>query len=117
MTACSSPLNVPDGVFVVPGVLVGSMFLLWLTGNTLNIQSFMGCIMAVGVAVSNAVLLISNAEQVRLASTDPAGAECSCCEPFATHHHDQPGHDRRNDPDGAGAGEGGSQTSPLALPS
>lgn len=51
---------------VFPGVLAGSMFLLWLTGNTLNIQSFMGSIMAIGVAVSNAILLVSNAELIRL---------------------------------------------------
>ena len=49
----------------LPGVLAGSLLLLWLTGNTLNIQSFMGCIMAIGVAVSNVILLISNAEQLR----------------------------------------------------
>lgn len=50
---------------VFPGVLAGSMLLLWLTGNTLNIQSFMGSIMAIGVAVANAILLVSNAEQLR----------------------------------------------------
>jgi multidrug efflux pump subunit AcrB len=54
-------------LFVVPGVLAGSMLLLWLTGNTMNIQSFMGCIMAVGVAVSNAVLLVASAESLRVA--------------------------------------------------
>lgn len=58
-------------LFVVPGVLAGSMLLLWLTGNTMNIQSFMGCIMAVGVAVSNAVLLVSNAEGLRYAAGLP----------------------------------------------
>ena len=51
---------------VFPGVLAGSMLLLWVTGNTLNIQSFMGCIMAIGVAVANAILLVSNAELIRL---------------------------------------------------
>jgi multidrug efflux pump subunit AcrB len=50
---------------VFPGVLAGSMLLLWLTGNTLNIQSFMGSIMAIGIAVANAILLISNAELIR----------------------------------------------------
>lgn len=50
---------------VLPGALAGSMLLLWLTGNTMNIQSFMGTIMAVGVAASNAILLVSNAEQLR----------------------------------------------------
>lgn len=49
---------------VLPGVLAGSLLLLWVTGNTLNIQSFMGCIMAIGVAVANAILLVSKAEQL-----------------------------------------------------
>jgi len=51
---------------IFPGVLAGSMLLLWVTGNTLNIQSFIGCIMAIGVAVANAILLVSNAEVIRL---------------------------------------------------
>jgi multidrug efflux pump subunit AcrB len=50
---------------VLPGVLAGSMSLLWITGNSINIQSFMGSIMAVGVAVANAILLVSNAEIIR----------------------------------------------------
>jgi multidrug efflux pump subunit AcrB len=36
-----------------------------MTGKTLNIQSFMGTIMAIGVSVSNAILLITNAEFMR----------------------------------------------------
>jgi len=48
----------------LPGVLAGSMLLLWLTGNTLNIQSFMGCIMAVGVSVANSILLVVNAREI-----------------------------------------------------
>jgi len=56
---------------VFPGVLAGSMLLLWLTGNTLNIQSFMGCIMAIGVAVANAILLVTNAESIRSGQTNP----------------------------------------------
>jgi len=54
---------------VFPGVLAGSMLLLWMTGNTLNIQSFMGSIMALGVAVANAILLVVNAESIRLQQT------------------------------------------------
>lgn len=49
----------------VPAVIAGSFLLLILTGKTLNIQSFMGTIMAIGVAVSNAILLITNAEYLR----------------------------------------------------
>ncbi len=61
---------------VFPGVLAGSMLLIWITGNSLNIQSFMGSIMAIGVAVSNAILLVSNAESIRgkQGNTDSAGA-------------------------------------------
>ncbi|MBS1576650.1 MAG: efflux RND transporter permease subunit [Bacteroidetes bacterium] len=64
---------------IFPGVLAGSMLLLWLTGNTLNIQSFMGCIMALGVSVANAILLVSNAEQIRFSqqSDSSAGAEAA----------------------------------------
>ena len=37
----------------------------WSTGTTLNIQSFMGAIMAIGVAVANAILLVTFAERAR----------------------------------------------------
>jgi len=49
----------------VPAVLLGSLALLMLAGSTLNLQSYMGMIMSVGVSISNAVLLITNAEQIR----------------------------------------------------
>jgi len=50
---------------VVPAVAAGSLLLLQVTGQTMNIQSYMGCIMAIGVSIANAVLFITNAEQVR----------------------------------------------------
>jgi multidrug efflux pump subunit AcrB len=50
----------------VPAVILGSLLLLLATGSTLNLQSYMGIIMSVGVSISNAVLLITNAEQLRL---------------------------------------------------
>jgi multidrug efflux pump subunit AcrB len=50
---------------VIPAVLAGSLLLLFITGTTLNIQSYMGTIMAVGVAIANAVLFITNAEHSR----------------------------------------------------
>lgn len=54
----------------VPAVLIGSLALLLITGSTLNLQSYMGIIMSVGVSISNAVLLITNAEQLRLGNGD-----------------------------------------------
>ncbi|MBN8822373.1 MULTISPECIES: efflux RND transporter permease subunit [unclassified Spirosoma] len=50
----------------VPAVLLGSLILLMLTGSTLNLQSYMGMIMSVGVSISNAVLMVTNAEELRM---------------------------------------------------
>lgn len=62
-------------VSTVPAVLAGVALALWLTGTTLNIQSAMGAIMAVGVAVANAILLVTFAEKARVARADAiAGA-------------------------------------------
>ncbi len=53
-------------ISTVPAVLAGVVLILWLTHTTLNIQSAMGAIMAVGVAVANAILLVTFAERSRL---------------------------------------------------
>lgn len=53
-------------VSTIPGVLAGVVLSLWLTGATLNVQSFMGAIMAIGVAVANAILLVTFAERRRV---------------------------------------------------
>jgi multidrug efflux pump subunit AcrB len=52
-------------VLTVPAVLAGVVVMLLLTGTTLNIQSFMGAIMAIGIAVANSILLVSFAEAAR----------------------------------------------------
>jgi multidrug efflux pump subunit AcrB len=49
-----------------PAAVAGASLALWLWGSTLNLQSFMGTIMAVGVAVANAILLVTFAERSRL---------------------------------------------------
>jgi multidrug efflux pump subunit AcrB len=51
----------------LPVVLAGVLIALLLTGSTLNIESYIGAIMAVGVAVANAILLVTTAERLRLA--------------------------------------------------
>jgi multidrug efflux pump subunit AcrB len=48
-----------------PAVVTGVALGLVLTGTTLNIQSFMGAIMALGVAMANAILLVTFAERGR----------------------------------------------------
>ncbi|MGV3641509.1 MAG: efflux RND transporter permease subunit [Adhaeribacter sp.] len=57
---------------VVPAVIGGSLLLLLAFGSTLNLQSYMGIIMSVGVSVSNAVLLVNQAEFNRLEKGMPA---------------------------------------------
>jgi len=52
-------------VLTVPAVLCGVLLMLVATGTTLNIQSFMGAIMAIGIAVANSILLVTFAEQER----------------------------------------------------
>jgi multidrug efflux pump subunit AcrB len=52
-------------VSTVPAVIAGVVVMLWLTGTTLNIQSFIGAIMAIGVAMANAILLVTFAEKRR----------------------------------------------------
>jgi len=59
-------------ISTVPAVLAGVAIALWLTGTTLNVQSFMGSIMAIGVAVANAILLVTFAEQARRRGESPA---------------------------------------------
>jgi len=50
----------------VPGALVGILWMLAATGTTLNVESFMGSIMAVGIAVSNSILLVNFANDTRI---------------------------------------------------
>jgi multidrug efflux pump subunit AcrB len=59
-------------VSTTPAVVAGVVLMLWLTGTTLNLQSFMGAIMAIGVAVANAILLVTFAEGHRRDESTPA---------------------------------------------
>ena len=67
-----APRLAVTAVASVPGVLSGVVLALWVTRTTLNIESFMGAIMAVGVAVSNAIMLVSFADRHRLEEGMPA---------------------------------------------
>lgn len=54
-------------ISTVPAVIAGVVLALFFTGTTLNIQSAMGAIMAVGVAVANAILFVTFADRSRVA--------------------------------------------------
>ncbi len=49
-----------------PGALTGIMWMLLCTGTTINVVSFMGSIMAIGIAASNSILLVSFANDLRI---------------------------------------------------
>jgi multidrug efflux pump subunit AcrB len=50
----------------IPGALTGILWMLFLTGTTLNVPSMMGAIMAIGVATANSILLVTFANDERL---------------------------------------------------
>ncbi|HWA96764.1 MAG TPA: efflux RND transporter permease subunit [Terracidiphilus sp.] len=52
-------------VSTTPAVVCGVILMLLMTGTTLNLQSFMGAIMALGVSVANSILLVTFAEDHR----------------------------------------------------
>jgi len=56
----------------VPGAMIGVLWMLAATGTTLNVESFMGAIMAVGIATSNSILLVSSANDARVQRGLPA---------------------------------------------
>lgn len=53
-------------LFAVPGAFVGILWMMAITGTTINTVSLMGSIVAVGIAVSNSILLVSFANEVRI---------------------------------------------------
>jgi multidrug efflux pump subunit AcrB len=59
----------------LPGALVGIIWMLYLTGTTVNVVSLMGAIMTVGISVSNSILVVSFANDIRTGvSITPAAA-------------------------------------------
>jgi multidrug efflux pump subunit AcrB len=101
-------------ILTAPAVLAGVAAALVLTHTTLNIQSFMGSIMAVGVAVANAILLVTFAERSRR-----AGAETMTAAVEGARHRLRPvlmtscAMIAGMVPLALGLGEGGEQTAPL----
>jgi multidrug efflux pump subunit AcrB len=69
----SIPLSLAT-VSTAPAAIVGVLIALKLNHVTLNVQSFTGAIMAIGVAMANAILLVTFAERRRLAGDSPAAA-------------------------------------------
>jgi multidrug efflux pump subunit AcrB len=52
-------------MMAVPAALLGIIWTLALTGTTINVMSLMGAIMAVGISVSNSILVVAFANDLR----------------------------------------------------
>ncbi|MBO9620977.1 MAG: efflux RND transporter permease subunit, partial [Niabella sp.] len=100
---------------VVPAVIAGALLLLFLTRQTLNIQSYMGTIMAVGVAVANAILLITNGEGLRKKQSNESYAITGAGNRLRPILMTSLAMIAGMIPMAIGLGEGGDQTAPLGI--
>jgi multidrug efflux pump subunit AcrB len=55
-------------LMALPGALAGILWALFVTGTTLSVPALMGCIMAIGVATSNSILMVTFANEQRAAA-------------------------------------------------
>jgi len=53
-------------LMALPGALAGILWALFTTRTTLSVPSLMGCIMAIGVATSNSILIVTFANEERV---------------------------------------------------
>jgi multidrug efflux pump subunit AcrB len=60
-------------MMAVPGGLLGIIWMLALTGTTINVESLMGSIMTVGISVSNSILVVSFANDLRARASTGGG--------------------------------------------
>ncbi len=101
-------------ITALPGAICGIIWMLFITGTTLSVPSLMGAIMAIGVATSNSILLVTFANDERKEGKDAMEAALSA------------GHTRLRPvvmtalamiigmlPMSLGLGEGGEQNAPL----
>ncbi len=98
-----------------PATLAGVVIALFITHTTINVESFIGTIMALGVSIANSILLVSFAENQRLKTNASGGAAL-----FAATHRLRPilmtslAMIVGMIPMAIGLGEGSEQTTPLA---
>jgi multidrug efflux pump subunit AcrB len=101
-------------VLTIPAVVSGVVGMLWLTHTTLNVQSFMGAIMAIGVAVANSILLVTFAERSRVEGRElPVAALDGASSRFRPILMTSLAMIAGMIPMAIGLGEGGEQTAPL----
>lgn len=103
-------------ISVVPSILAGVELAIHLTGVTLNVQSFMGAIMAVGIGIANAILVVSFAEARRMSGqTSAQAAICGAVSRLRPVLMTSLAMIAGMTPMALGLAEGGERTSPLGI--
>ena len=64
-------------LMALPGAMAGMLWMLYLTGTTLNVPSLMGAIMCIGVATANSILLVTFANDLRVEGYNASQAALS----------------------------------------
>ena len=101
-------------MLTIPAVIAGVAMALRITGTTLNIASLIGAIMAIGVAVANAILLVTFAERNRVdGAAVPEAAVTGAASRLRPILMTSCAMVAGMLPMAIGLGEGGSQTAPL----
>jgi multidrug efflux pump subunit AcrB len=75
-------------MMAVPGGLMGIIWMLALTGTTINVESLMGSIMTIGISVSNSILVVSFANDLRARHTRDDWRSRDVRDPGAASTHD-----------------------------
>ena len=94
-------------MMAVPAALLGIIWTLALTGTTINVMSLMGAIMAVGISVSNSILVVTFANDLRSRNESliaVRGGDRVRQDPVAAGADDRAGDDHGHGADGARAG-------------
>jgi multidrug efflux pump subunit AcrB len=85
-------------MFSVPFAAIGVILMLFMTGTTFNVQSYIGCIMLGGIVVNNAILLVDHINLLRRRDGMPwlrpskRRAAAAAADPDDRHDH-HAGHD------------------------
>ncbi len=66
-------------LLAVPPGIIGVILILYLSGTTLNVMSLMGVVMLTGIAVSNSILIVEFARQLREQGMDVRSAIATSC--------------------------------------
>ena len=89
----------------LPGAMAGILWMLFVTGTTLNVPSLMGAIMCIGVATANSILMVTFANDER--ALVPSAREAMLSAGYARIRpgaDDGDRHDARHASHGAGLG-------------